>query len=381
MASLNFPKIEAPSFSTPVLNEIKLPALYPTPKFSVASPPFTPPISQAPPAAPPVPIPQISMPPVPQISMPISVTAPPVPQISMPISVPVPQISVPISITAPPQTALAVPNPIQLPPPVPTPAFPVIQLPTFSVSVPPLPKSGEGAVKVPTVGVDQGQVFVLPKPEPFVLPASHVPILVPPVVKGGGGEVVVPKIEMPAIIMPPIYPGGGVTVPPLVEGPPLVLSGGEIASGDQGIVETLVGLVGETLGLKIYKCLVEAYPEPHSRMIKSRSLCLNLDPTNYINNVEFINVVKRGDITPEELVVMPARRYFPQRWEHETSRLQHTIITRAKGDKMLPVSDKYVCGQCKETQVNVHQTPGRGDEGARVWFTCMSCGHKWMKTT
>jgi DNA-directed RNA polymerase subunit M/transcription elongation factor TFIIS len=352
MASLNFPKIEAPSFSTPVLNEITLPALYPTPKFSVAAPPFTPPISQAPPAAP-------------------TVAAPPVP-----ISVPIPQISVPI-----PQISTPIQNPIQLPPPVPTPAFPVIQLPTFSVSVPPLPKSGEGVVRVPTVGVDQGQVFVLPKPEPFVLPASHVPIPVPPVVKGGGGEVVVPKIEMPSIIMPPIYQGGGgVPVPPLVEGPPLVLSG-EIASGDQGIVETLVGLVGETLGLKIYKCLVEAYPEPHSRMIKSRSLCLNLDPTNYINNVEFINVVKRGDITPEELVVMPARRYFPQRWEHETNRLQHTIITRAKGDKMLPVSDKYVCGQCKETQVNVHQTPGRGDEGARVWFTCMSCGHKWMKST
>jgi DNA-directed RNA polymerase subunit M/transcription elongation factor TFIIS len=163
------------------------------------------------------------------------------------------------------------------------------------------------------------------------------------------------------------------------EGPKGVLfaPGSSVLQGDEGIFNELARICGRELGEQIYRALLEAYPELTSRLIKSRSLCLNLDSQSYLQNTKLLSRVKSGELLVSELVRAHAHQIFPERWDLEIGRLAQLNTSRAVGKRTLGYSPTLACPRCHEKKVHVHETPDRGDEGARMHYACHSCGYKW----
>lgn len=99
----------------------------------------------------------------------------------------------------------------------------------------------------------------------------------------------------------------------------------------------------------------------------------------YINlkNPEILQLVKSGEIAPQNIAFMTHQELNPERWkvaiEQKIKRNESKYNT-----KMEASTDMFTCRKCKSKRCTYYELQTRSaDEPATVFITCLDCGKHW----
>ena len=85
---------------------------------------------------------------------------------------------------------------------------------------------------------------------------------------------------------------------------------------------------------------------------------------------------RKGDVTPDEMVVMTPRELCPERWEVLVKKRQREEDVAKMETGTL--TTMYTCSRCKKNECNMLIRQSRSaDEGSSTYLTCRHCDHKW----
>lgn len=119
---------------------------------------------------------------------------------------------------------------------------------------------------------------------------------------------------------------------------------------------------------------VEAY------MALARSTFANLNNESYIKNNLLIERLKEGEFLPHEIPTMSRERMFPERWQ-KIQELEEKKMQSAYENIQTAMTDQITCGKCKKKKISYFELQTRkADEGATIYYRCISCGHRWKKS-
>lgn len=91
-------------------------------------------------------------------------------------------------------------------------------------------------------------------------------------------------------------------------------------------------------------------------------------------NKNLVEMIKNGDIKPEELAFKKSHELNPEKYEKINKKKE--IEEKNKKDK--PSTDLFQCPKCKKRRATVSEKQTRrGDEPATVFINCLECGHSW----
>lgn len=109
---------------------------------------------------------------------------------------------------------------------------------------------------------------------------------------------------------------------------------------------------------------------------KLRSLILNIKNKN--NQPLRINILN-GKIKPEKLINMTSAELAPESLKKELEQLHQKNLFDAQGAvEKRAVTDRFVCGKCKQREVSYYQMQTRSaDEPLTTFCTCEKCGNRW----
>lgn len=109
---------------------------------------------------------------------------------------------------------------------------------------------------------------------------------------------------------------------------------------------------------------------------KLRSLILNIKNKN---NQDLRTNILNGTIKPTKLVNMTSKELAPETLKKELETLHQKNLFDAQGAvEKRAVTDRFVCGKCKQRQVSYYQMQTRSaDEPLTTFCTCEKCGNRW----
>tara|TARA_Y100000389_G_scaffold24262_1_gene20933 strand:- start:6246 stop:6794 length:549 start_codon:yes stop_codon:yes gene_type:complete len=109
----------------------------------------------------------------------------------------------------------------------------------------------------------------------------------------------------------------------------------------------------------------------------ARAIYSNLLSNSYLGNKNLIIRLKNKDFLPHQLAYMSQEELFPEKWasiiEKHNRKLKEAYII-----KQVSMTDSIKCGKCKNNKISYQELQTRsGDESMTIFFTCITCGHKW----
>lgn len=109
---------------------------------------------------------------------------------------------------------------------------------------------------------------------------------------------------------------------------------------------------------------------------KLRSLILNMKNKN---NPQLRSKILDGTILPEKLISMTSAELAPESLKKELEQLHQKNLFDAQGAvEKRAVTDRFVCGKCKQREVSYYQMQTRSaDEPLTTFCTCEKCGNRW----
>lgn len=109
---------------------------------------------------------------------------------------------------------------------------------------------------------------------------------------------------------------------------------------------------------------------------KLRSLILNIKNKN---NQQLRSNILDGTIKPTKLINMTSKELAPETLKKELETLHQKNLFDAQGAvEKRAVTDRFVCGKCKQRQVSYYQMQTRSaDEPLTTFCTCEKCGNRW----
>jgi len=135
-----------------------------------------------------------------------------------------------------------------------------------------------------------------------------------------------------------------------------------------------------TVDKSTIKCIDENIENKYFKRIyvnKLISLYNNLDSDAYIQNKNFLNRIKLGEINPEEIAFLSPQEIHKELWQKYLDRQianDEFLYSRTVGTR----TQEYKCGRCKERDCTYYQLQVRcSDEPMTTFVNCLNCGHKW----
>lgn len=108
-----------------------------------------------------------------------------------------------------------------------------------------------------------------------------------------------------------------------------------------------------------------------------RSIYSNLLQDTYIKNINLFTKLKNNDFLPHDLAFMSSEELYPEKWVTIIEK-QKLKLKEAYEIKQVSMTDLIKCGKCKKNKISYQELQTRsGDESMTIFFTCLSCGHKW----
>lgn len=108
-----------------------------------------------------------------------------------------------------------------------------------------------------------------------------------------------------------------------------------------------------------------------------RSIYSNLIEETYIKNKNLLTKLKNKEYLPHDLAFMSREELYPEKWIAIIEK-QNRKLKEAYEIKEVSMTDLIKCGKCKKNKISYQELQTRsGDESMTIFFTCLSCGHKW----
>jgi DNA-directed RNA polymerase subunit M/transcription elongation factor TFIIS len=109
-----------------------------------------------------------------------------------------------------------------------------------------------------------------------------------------------------------------------------------------------------------------------------RHLIDNLRPNNYVNNLQFIDLINNNEITPELAVDMNPQIMYHDRWRVLLEKKCNDIERSTKDPES--TTDMFWCGKCHRNKCKYFERQDRcADEPMTVHITCCYCGARWKQ--
>jgi transcription elongation factor S-II len=96
-----------------------------------------------------------------------------------------------------------------------------------------------------------------------------------------------------------------------------------------------------------------------------------------LKNVELLEQLKSGEITPQTLAFMTHQEMNQMRWkeliEQKIKRDANKYTTNIQAS-----TDMFTCRKCKSKRCTYYELQTRSaDEPATIFVTCLDCGKNW----
>jgi len=120
--------------------------------------------------------------------------------------------------------------------------------------------------------------------------------------------------------------------------------------------------------------IIKKWDNPHFVQLyidRLRSIYVNL------KNVDLVEQVKTGEITPQTLAFMTHQELNPGRWskliEQKIKRDASKFTTNVQAS-----TDMFTCKKCRSKKCTYYELQTRSaDEPATIFVTCLNCGKHW----
>lgn len=123
----------------------------------------------------------------------------------------------------------------------------------------------------------------------------------------------------------------------------------------------------------IYKAVGAVNDEYRNKL---RSLIMSLRNKN---NAPLRDNVLGGQISPSKLTTMSSQELAPESLKQQLQDMHQKNLFDAQGAvEKRAVTDRFVCGKCKQREVSYYQMQTRSaDEPLTTFCTCEKCGNRW----
>ena len=112
---------------------------------------------------------------------------------------------------------------------------------------------------------------------------------------------------------------------------------------------------------------------------KVRSIYSNLKNDSYIQNNNFLTLVKNGKIDIKNIATMSVYDIFPENWKE-------TLELKSKKDKLKyelkpeAMTDAFKCRKCGSRSTSYYEVQTRSaDEPMTQFITCLDCNTRWKQ--
>ena len=112
---------------------------------------------------------------------------------------------------------------------------------------------------------------------------------------------------------------------------------------------------------------------------KVRSIYSNLKSDSYIQNKNFLLLVKNGEIDIQNIATMSVYDIFPENWKE-------TLELKSKKDKLKyelkpeAMTDAFKCRKCGSRSTSYYEVQTRSaDEPMTQFITCLNCNNRWKQ--
>ena len=112
---------------------------------------------------------------------------------------------------------------------------------------------------------------------------------------------------------------------------------------------------------------------------KVRSIYSNLKSDSYIQNNNFLTLVKNGKIDIKNIATMSVYDIFPENWKE-------TLELKSKKDKLKyelkpeAMTDAFKCRKCGSRSTSYYEVQTRSaDEPMTQFITCLDCNNRWKQ--
>jgi transcription elongation factor S-II len=120
--------------------------------------------------------------------------------------------------------------------------------------------------------------------------------------------------------------------------------------------------------------IIKKWDNPHFVQLyidRLRSIYVNL------KNMDLVEQVKTGEITPQTLAFMTHQELNPGRWskliEQKIKRDASKFTTNVQAS-----TDMFTCKKCRSKKCTYYELQTRSaDEPATIFVTCLDCGKHW----
>jgi DNA-directed RNA polymerase subunit M/transcription elongation factor TFIIS len=110
---------------------------------------------------------------------------------------------------------------------------------------------------------------------------------------------------------------------------------------------------------------------------KARSTISNLDTSSYLQNDRLKKRLEEKEFMPHDIPFMKPENVFPERWK-ETIETYLKKYENAYENKIVPMTDMFICGKCKKRECTYYEIFSRsGDEPSVIHIRCINCGNSW----
>lgn len=110
---------------------------------------------------------------------------------------------------------------------------------------------------------------------------------------------------------------------------------------------------------------------------KLRSILTNINSDSYINNMNFIKMIKDNIIDSKKVGYMTHQEICPEKWKELIDAKIERDKNKYEVDKR-GATDEFKCRKCGERQCSYYQLQTRSaDEPMTTFVTCLNCGNNW----
>ena len=112
---------------------------------------------------------------------------------------------------------------------------------------------------------------------------------------------------------------------------------------------------------------------------KVRSIFSNLKSDSYIQNKNFLTLIKNGEIDIKNIATMSVYDIFPENWKE-------ILELKSKKDKLKyelkpeAMTDAFKCRKCGSRSTSYYEVQTRSaDEPMTQFITCLNCNNRWKQ--
>ena len=112
---------------------------------------------------------------------------------------------------------------------------------------------------------------------------------------------------------------------------------------------------------------------------KVRSIYSNLKSDSYIQNTNFLTLVKNDEIDIKNIATMSVYDIFPENWKE-------ILELKSKKDKLKyelkpeAMTDAFKCRKCGSRSTSYYEVQTRSaDEPMTQFITCLNCNNRWKQ--